>query len=374
MLAGLLVLLALAALALPAGAAAQSAGTVPYIGYNDDFNNFDIHSSNPLDPLTGWIPGFPELPFPFPQDTTEIEANGKELLDLARKGGANVARYTVPWARVERKEGSYDWTIEDATYKMTLDAGLRPVIILHTAPCWAYPSVKCGGDGDYRAYRPDPAYLDEFADFARAAIERYPKAAAFEIWNEPNLKAFWGPDGTPSAYADMVKAVGQRIEGMGSHPPILFAGLTPKPQWVEYLKQALGEFGAGDYVDGTAIHPYVGNKGAAAVRKRIRSVRDVLRAVKAPRPIWITEVGWSTNPEAETAVTPQQQAARVDQLIKTVPKFKVKSVILHRLRDVEHSSPWEEGLGVLDINSHPKPIYCALGLGYGLQVKPPGCG
>jgi hypothetical protein len=363
----------LAVLALPGrAAAAQSAGAPPMIGYNDDFNNFELHTSNPLDPLTGGIPGFPDLPFP--GDTTEVEANGKELLDLARKGGADVVRYTVPWARVERKQGTYDWSIEDATYHMTLDDGLRPVIILHTAPCWAYPSVECGGDGDYRAYRPDPEYLDEFANFARAAIERYPKAAGFEIWNEPNLKAFWGPDGTPEAYATMVKAVGQRLEGMGPHPPVLFAGLTPKPKWVEYLKSSLGTYGARAYVDGTAIHPYVGDKGVSAVRKRIRDVQDALRAVKAPRPIWITEVGWSTSPDAETGVTEAEQAARVDQLIKVAPQLKVKAVIIHRLRDIENSSAWEEGLGVLDIDSHPKPIYCALGLNYGEHVNPPGCG
>ena len=348
------------------GSARAIDGKPPYLGYNDDFNQFELHTTNPFDQIIK-IPGLP-----LPGDKTDEEAIGGPLMDLAKAGGADVVRYVVPWLRVERHRGSYDWEIEDETYQLALQRGLKPLIVIHTSPCWAHPSIPCDPDS-YRAARPDRDYLDDFARFAKATIKRYPEAVGFEIWNESNLKPFWGADATPRSYAAMLKAVHEETGSLGNHDPVIFNGLTPKPSSAKYLKRAMAKFGAADAVDATALHPYVGGKGVLAIRKRVKTARKILRKAKARRAIWVTEVGWSTHPEALTGITTAQQAARIDQLVKVAPKLNLKSVIIHRLVDISGSSPWEEGLGVLDIDEKPKPIFCALGINYGLRRTPDGC-
>ncbi len=303
-------------------------GQPPMLGYNDNFNQFELHTDKPQNPLTG-LP----LPLPWPggggKGHTTRQPSGGELIKQARAGGADVIRYVVPWARVERERGTYDWKIEDATYQMALKEGLKPVIVLFTAPCWAHPSISC--DSDFTAVRPDSGYLQDYGNFVRAAIERYPQAAGFEIWNESNLKRYWGPKPTPLGYVRMLRAVHGAISDLGPHPPVLYNGLTPKPKWRNYLKRSMFHLDAGEDVDGTGVHPYVGSKGVNAVRGRIRWVRELLRKAKAPRATWITEIGWSTDPDAKTGVTTTEQAARIDRLVEVAPKLSVKAVIIHRL-------------------------------------------
>jgi hypothetical protein len=354
---------------------AADAATPPYLGYNDNFNNFELRTSNPMDPILGPLDDLLPDDFPlFPPDKTQPWVNTEPLIKRAHEGGAEIIRYVVPWARVERDRGYYDWAIEDRAYELALENGVQPLIVLITSPCWAHPSMTCedAAEADYSAFRPDPEYLDEFGDFARAAIERYPHAIGFEIWNESNLAPFWGPDGHPAAYAEMLKAVDRATADLGPHPPILFNGLIPHDS-IRYLKAAMGRFGAADLVDGTALHPYVGARGSSAVAKRVKANRKVLRFTKAPRPIWISEIGWSTHPQAKGGVDDAGQAARIARLVKLAPKLNVKSVVIHRLRDIDKLSEWEQGLGVTTLNDDPKSIFCRLARDYGPSDTPPGC-
>ena len=363
-----------AALALAWAPGGATAASKPHIGFNDNFNNFELRTTNPLDPILGPLPdGIDDLPL-LPPDRTTPVVNGGELMARAREGGASVIRYVVPWARVERERGVYDWSIEDASYELALEHGVRPLIVLLTSPCWAHPSMSCedAAQAGYSSYRPDPQFLDEFGDFARAAMERYPKAVAFEVWNEANLSAFWGPDGKPQAYVEMLRAVDRATANLDSHPPILFNGLIPHDS-IKFLKRAMGRFGARNLVDGTAFHPYVGARGSVAVADRIRANRKVLRKTKGPRPMYITEVGWSTHPQAKGGVTDQQQAARISRLIDIAPKLNLKSVIIHRLRDIDRLSAWEQGLGVTTIDDQPKSVFCLLAAEHGPSDKPKGC-
>lgn len=341
------------------------------LGYNDDFNYFELHTPASQDPLTG-------LPLPWPfgehghhQPPPSQVAGGTELMDRARAGGADTIRYVVPWARVERQRGSYRWSVEDDTYHAALRRGLRPVIVLFTAPCWAHPSISC--DADFTAVRPDPSYVGDFARFVRAAVDRYPQAAAFEIWNESNLKKYWGPRPSPGSYVRMLSAVNRHLAGAGPHPPVLFNGVSPKPGWQRYIRLSLVKRHGGKYVSGIGVHPYVGAAGVNAVRADLASVEAIARRGHAPRGLWITEMGWTTSVDAETGISPEAQASRIDKVVSLAPKLGLRSVVIHRLQDIAGESPFERGAGVLSLHADPKPIYCTLGSSYGLQALPAGC-
>jgi hypothetical protein len=373
LLCGVLVLIgALLVVAVERAPAAKPKPDPPLIGYNDDFNRFELHRRN--DPRL-ILPPFDDLPVKLPlpggEDESEPKPARAALIERAREGGAKVIRYAVPWVRVERERGSYDFSHEDQTYELALAAGLRPLIVLLTAPCWAHPSVPC--DNSFRTVRPDPEYLDEFAAFARAVIERYPRAAAFEVWNESNFRAFWGPRPSPRTYVRMLAAVAKQAAQLGDHPPLLYNGLIPTGKANRYLKRSYRRFNAAKYSDGTALHPYVGDKGALAARKKLRIAKRILRRSGAPRRLWITEAGWSTTPGAAGAVSPAGQARRVARLERAAASTRAAALIVHRLKDVEHPIPWERGLGALYLDERPKPLFCHLGLRYGPGGPPRGC-
>lgn len=361
----------LSAALVPVAGAEQAparAAVEPLIGYNDDFNHFELHRRNTEKEVQ--LGGLQiSLPGTGGNEPPERVASGGPLIDEAAAGGADTIRYGVPWQRVEWEQGAYDFSIEDQTYDLTLEAGLKPVIILLTSPCWAHPSIECD---QHRAVRPDPQYLDDFARFAAATVERYPKAAAFEVWNESNDGRAWGEKPTPRAYQEMLDAVEAEVSKLPAHPPLLYNGLLPKPGWLGYLKRSYKVFDKGPLAGGTAIHPYVGDRGAKQVKKKIVATKRILREVRAPRKVWITEIGWSTDPGAETAVNPATQASRIAKLETIAAKLRTRALIIHRLRDIEHTNAWEAGLGAVRRNGSPKPLYCELGERR-LQARPAIC-
>jgi hypothetical protein len=361
-----LVLLVLS-LAVPSaeGKSSAPAPALPIVGFNDNFNSYELaeptHGGGSLLPnfpgssvISGLIPLGPSDDAP-PLATTPKRA---ALIRRASEGGAQVIRYVVPWVRVERLEGTYDWTTEDATYELALQAGLKPVIVLVTAPCWAHPSVPCG---PHQVVRPDPNYVDEFGDFARAAVERYPEAAGFEVWNESNLPAFWGGKPSVRSYQTLLEEVWNRTRDVEPRPTIVYNGLTPRQGWKRYLRTSYEQLGAGAFADVTALHPYVGRHGSKRVRGQLQFARRTLKAAQAPNRIWFTEFGWSTNPKATAAVGEQGQAKRTVATLELARKAHVAVAVIHRLQDIEHpTSAWESGLGALRLDGSPKPLFCAL--------------
>ena len=351
----------------PASAAADAA---PLIGYNDNFNTFELTRRNRLeDTLPPGVPIDPVPPLPG-DPPPRPESSAKEAIEKAKRGGADVVRYVVPWLRVERQQGYYDFGVDDQTYDLVLEAGLKPLIIIMTSPCWAHPSVDCQ---KYRGVRPDPQYLDDFARFAKATMERYPEAAAFEVWNESNFRAFWGTTPSPGGYIRLLKAVSEQAETISPRPKLLYNGMIPKKGWEKYMKRSYKRKGAGNYADAAALHPYVGGAGVMAVKRQLKDAKRILRESGARRKVWVTEIGWSTNPEADGAVGPAGQAARVEKLIDVATKMRLPAIVVHRLQDLDHSDAWESGLGALRRNDSAKPLFCMLRAHRPRGAAPSGC-
>ena len=72
--------------------------------------------------------------------------------------------------------------------------------ILSTTPAWARPArhVVLGAADQPAA---------DYANFCAAAVKRYSGTIKHcELWNEPNLSAFWGSRPDPVKYAAMIAA------------------------------------------------------------------------------------------------------------------------------------------------------------------------
>lgn len=134
-------------------------------------------------------------------ESTHIFGTGKDVLELtrhtehfnddlklARKCGLDEMRYSIPWHRVERLPGTYDWTWIDNALNRMRDLGIRPIMdpLHHTSfPQWL--------DRGFANDNFPALYLK----FVTAIAERYPWATDYTVINEPFVTTwFCGHEGT----------------------------------------------------------------------------------------------------------------------------------------------------------------------------------
>lgn len=107
----------------------------------------------------------------------------REDIDLIRQLGVPAARYGIPWYRIERQRGRFDWRWTDEVLDTLVNThGIEPIIDLmhYGTPAWL--------DGSFLA----PSYPDAVAEYAAAFCERYRGLCYwFTPLNEPRINAWY---------------------------------------------------------------------------------------------------------------------------------------------------------------------------------------
>ncbi len=146
-----------------------------------------------------------------------------EDAELQERAGSTLWRVAIDWRFAEPERGEVSLETHDAIYCEGLARGIRPIFHITGTPEWAAdpggcPVVSC-------LYPPRSSALDELSEFAALVAERYPRAAAIEAWNEPNLATFWAvPD--PERYVEVLAAIDDGVESTGSSIPVLGGSLS----------------------------------------------------------------------------------------------------------------------------------------------------
>ena len=186
------------------------------------------------------------------ESPADVEAD----LDLMASTGAQWLRASITWGSIELSPGTYDWTGTDRVVQGALDRGLSVLAVISSAPGW---DRKPGCVTDECAPK-DPG---PYAAFVRVAVQRYAPLGvhAWEIWNEPNQAAFWGPRPDPVAYTDLLERASSAIHEVDQGATVLNGGLAPAADrgWeispLTFLRR-IYELGGGPYIDAVAHHPY----------------------------------------------------------------------------------------------------------------------
>ncbi len=264
--------------------------------------------------------------------STHLQWSGEPIgpqVAALRDGGVRWIREDFTWATIEPERGRFDWRGPDALIAAAAAEGVDVLAILVYSAPWA-------ASGDDQHFPPrDPA---DYARYARAVVERYGEGGSFwegrdearplravEIWNEPWGHFFWEPDPDPAAYAALAGAAARAIRDADAGVQVLVSAdllqvrtdgpITP---WFEALLAAGPDLP--ELVDGWTVHPYPApfdrspSDGGADPRfgfDRVERVHAIARRHEVERPIWITELGWSTAPEHEESVSEEEQARYV---------------------------------------------------------------
>lgn len=190
---------------------------------------------------------------------------------------------------------SYVQTADNAVNQARAD-GLQVLATLWSTPGWAN-----GGQGT----NVPPTNPSDYANFARWAAGHFAgRVAAWAVWNEPNTSAFWaGTD--PAAYATLVKLAYPAIKG--ADPSTLVVVGNTSYNDTAYLSALFADGIHGSF-DVLATHPYQGlanqppetaDDGTEWTLAHVAAVHSLMAANgDASKPIWFTEYGWSSHPNA----------------------------------------------------------------------------
>ncbi|MEI7770250.1 MAG: hypothetical protein WCI67_09695, partial [Chloroflexales bacterium] len=317
------------------------------------------------------------------------DAEATALLGMATQVGARWTREEISWAAWGREpENSF----YDRRLGQIADAGVGIIGMLLTTPK-EYRSAACARyakDTGQPEYWCAPTDMAAYARWAAKVVERYdgdgvddapgsPRVAAWEIWNEPDIDGTWLPHADAGAYAQMLRLAHDAIKQADPTAMVLNGGA--------YTFDAVGQGGFMDRVvqlagwdsfDVLSIHPWLidhapDDPSLINVREgfdvtltgRIALAKRWAAARGGGKPIWITEMGWST---CGGSCAPQFAKSEDEQA-----SYLVRSLALAAAAGVEHVSyfqledkfggaqqPWGPA-AILRDDLSPKPAYNAYG-------------
>ncbi len=122
-------------------------------------------------------------------ESTKIHGGGLDVLETTRhinfwrddlirlrEGGIRELRYPVPWHRIEKEEGRWDWRWMDGPMQLMYELGMQPILDpLHhvSLPDWLIDGFA------------NPAFPNLYLRFVENVAKRYEWAERYTVVNEP---------------------------------------------------------------------------------------------------------------------------------------------------------------------------------------------
>jgi len=235
-------------------------------------------------------PLFAKAPSSSPYGTCAHLAGGEEHNQMPanlikmREAGISWARADFSWWGIEHPQGTWHFEHLDRLMDLADLYGITILPILDYSTPWASPSYK---------------HPEEWLEYVRQVVTRYKDRIRYwEVWNEENIKSYWGDEAKAEDYARFLKITYEEIKKIDPELVVVYGGLAGVP--AEFFEESL-KAGAGKYFDVINIHPYrAGMTSPAAVQRFLSDIQKfhdlTVRYTGADKPCWITEMGWASSP------------------------------------------------------------------------------
>jgi len=315
----------------------------------------------------------------------------------ARKIGSQWVRLNVYWSLIApqtRPHGfqasnpgsaGYDWTALDASVREAAAQGQNVLMLVLAAPSWAQGPGGSPSAIEMGAWEPDPKALGAFA---HAIALRYsghfpdplhrgqmlPLVNHFQAWNEPNVPIYIQPQwvrsstgtilpASPEIYRGLLNSFYAAVKAVQPQSVVISAGTAPygDPPGVNRmypvvflqnlfcLTPSLTPTACPDppHLDALDHHPYAGSpvdKAKLPDDVIVPDLGKIERIVSAaqrfhhvlpagPKPLWVTEMGWSSNPPNANAPSLTLQASYVSLAFYELWSQGVSHAFWYLLRD-----------------------------------------
>ena len=281
--------------------------------------------------------------------------------------GLDWVRVDLHWDRHEEQEGRYRLAELDELMKTLEQERLKSVFYLVGSAPHATSAPQGAANADQ--YPPKDPLL--YAKALTLLAQRYPQVSAWQVWNEPNLPAYWRPHEDPEGYGKLLYLSTQALRQVAPDKPVVAAGMayySQMPVKGGLMFEELGKLGVQQLGTVLAYHPYSqepeGDEPSANdFIMRARQLNASLRSVKVPQ-IWATEWGWSSYlgpKELQEIIGPQGQADYLLRRLALMSALDFDRIFIFALSDLDdRASARDQHYGLLDLKGDPKPAYLAL--------------
>ena len=224
----------------------------------------------------------------------------------------------------------------DQLVGLTSQHGMTVLPVILNAPRWDGQTYK----GAILAIPRSPA---PYAAFAKALVRRYGPGGSFwasypysprvpirmwQIWNEPNITAFWPQQPYYARYVALLRAAHAAIKSADPTAKVVLAGM-PNYSWFE-LERIYKFKGARSLFDVVSLHPYTQTpQGVITILNYVRTVMN--QAGDSAKPILADEISWpsslgktSHNTGYDFATTEAGQARNLGKLLPMLVRDRVR--------------------------------------------------
>jgi hypothetical protein len=317
-------------------------------------------------------------------------------LDSMGRAKVGTLRHLVLWPELEPVEDdSHDWGKLDGVVAAAAENGMEMLPFVYGTPAWAIGD--CLGLEPLQCQRIPPMSSDAekqlWEDFLRDIVARYGPDGEFwsdedddydppylpitqwQIWNEPSSQSFFQPETDPAKYAELVRISHDAITEVDPDAEIVLAGLFRTPQKgagdegspAAFLREFYAaEEGIGDYFDTVSLHPYASNLDQIDVL--FGQILPVLEEYgDGDKPIWITELGWSSAPPESNKPLLKGVEGQAKLLTDSFEllrakreKWNLEGVVWYQWKDLPdpvEGCTFCQLSGLLDADDRPKPAW-----------------
>jgi hypothetical protein len=298
--------------------------------------------------------------------------------------GVRTLRFAINWFAVQPSHASPLWGATDQLVGDLAARGIRPVPFIYGSPSWVAKQPNRPPLGSARKVRAWRKFLVQVVErygrdgayWTGAYLDQHPTGqpqpiTAYQIWNEPNLPKYFPRKKTIRKYGKLGKIAHRAINGVDPHAKVVLAGLTgfAEPRGWTFLNRLYRVKRIKQNFEVAALHPYAATIGqfrteAHRIRRVIKGHHDGHTA------LWLTEVGWGSDPGTRRFPLNkglQGQARMLRKSFKLV-LHKRRSWHIQRLFWFHWRDPAGGGgaqcsfcpsAGLLRHNHNPKPAYRA---------------
>lgn len=236
---------------------------------------------------------------------------------MFREMGLGAVRFDFGWRELEKAPGRWDFRQCDLPLEAAEKNGIEVIAILgsDTLPPWGRPPFR---------------HPDGFFNYVEQCVKRYRgRVRYFEIFNEPNLARFWGEKPNAADYVTLLAESARLIRRHAPEAKIVCGGLAGTP--LPYL-DAMFERNAAEHFDIMNIHPYQWRDFPEnKLPGEIASVRKRLERANAPdKPLWITEIGYSTGTGPNNLPFLRQTIFRALSRLGITPRSCIGVIVDHQ--------------------------------------------
>lgn len=258
--------------------------------------------------------------------------------------GVNLVRADFFWTAPIQT----DWSGSDARMAAARTAGMNMLAILNGLPSGATDA--------------------QYGDFCRAVVTRYPDLTMVEVQNEPSLNNI-----SDTRFVGLLRACSNAVKAV--RPSITVVAPTENPRFFSTILTA----GPWPNVDKWSVHPYTDphqNGPDEGTNEwsyyEVKLEYDLASAANQPKPMWITEMGWSTavgctdsywcrdHIDISEATQATYMGRAIDRCFNEWPTFCEKFIV-YSYKDLSNTpSNFYDHFGALRYDGSAKPLWAVL--------------